>query len=295
MTGDMTLTGPHGHDYSSLARCLKQFAGETLVFVPNPGNAGDNVIDMGMYRLFDRLGLRYEAGVRNATYPGRVVVYSGGGALVDIYPGADAFFRANHPVCRNLILLPHTVRSYGDLLAEMDSRCFLFAREQGSLAYLTAHATGGAQVALSHDLAFMLDDATIRALPWHPVHARTTDHAGPWLRMAVKFWLDARRHRTLNCYRRDHEAPEGPVPETSRDLSKLFASADMSRLSCENTVKILRTVLRFYDRVESNRLHIAILATLVGRQVTMHDNSYGKNRAIWDHSMQGYFPNAVFQ
>lgn len=100
------VTSPRGHDHTELAQVLRSFAEERVVFVANPGNAGDALINLGMYALFRRLGVTWEAGTISGSCPDRVVIFSGGGVLIDLYPNADVFFRRNHPVCKALILLP---------------------------------------------------------------------------------------------------------------------------------------------------------------------------------------------
>lgn len=288
------VIGPHGHDFTPLATCLQAFGDEEIIFVPNPGNAGDALIDLGTYQFFDRIGLRYRLGAVGGTFPGRVVIYAGGGALIDAYPGSDAFFRRNHPVARALVLLPHTVRAYPDLLAAMDARCILFAREAESHAYLTRHCPR-AQVGLCHDLAFFLSPASIRAESWSLAHLRQNGLLGPWLRMAVKFGLVARaRSATLSIFRDDAEKTAIPLPPGNCDLSVFFNSDDKSRSGCANTAKVLSQVFRPYRQIDTNRLHMAILAALSGKAVRMFDNSYGKNRAIYEHSIRDVFPGVTF-
>lgn len=295
------LIGPAGHDYTELANLLKSFGDEPLVFVPNPGNAGDAVINLGMYELFNDLGVKWEYGSYEKNYPGRAIVFSGGGALVDIYPHADNFFRRNHPVCKSLILLPHTVQGYADLVEEMDSRCHLFAREKQSYAFLSAHNKRGAHVYQSHDLAFYLSDRRIAAKPWdwgflsHPTIRKS------WLKMAAKIWFSHLKSPKLNVIRADVEATSTPVPKENFDLSMMFASGHLRSTRmfmnpgvCASTTKAMRMLLRSFSRVSTNRLHIAILSAISGKPVTMMDNAYGKNKNIYDHSIRGFYDQVTF-
>ena len=288
------LLSPHGHDFTALAECLRSFIGTEVVFVPNPGNAGDNLINAAAYRLFERLGVRYVVGTRKETYPDRVIVHSGGGSMVEAYAGSDVFFRRNHPICRALVLMPHTVRTYPDLIAGMDGRCTLFLREKPSFDFVSVHATG-ARVHLGHDLACFLADADIAAMPWSLAHALGPKIRLPWPKIALKLAAARRRGPVLHALRTDLEATDVPLPSPNHDLSRMFATADMSRASCFNTVKVLRHMMRMYETVETNRLHVTILAAIVGRQVRMLDNSYGKNSAVHAQSIAGYFPNVRFE
>lgn len=288
--------GPHGHDFGALAAVLARFAGQRLVFVPNPGNAGDNLINLGMYRLFDDLGVDFEVGDRAGHYPGRVLVYSGGGALVDIYPGAADFFARNHRDCQALILLPHTVRTAGDLIAQMDGRCILFAREAASLAYLQAAATGGAEVGFCHDMAFYLGPQDLKGAPWHLGLLADRGLLLPWVKMLIKIgWRDRLRGPRLQALRTDIEAAGPGTTHRSHDLSALFALADMSRPACEVTARAVCHILQRFPVIATDRLHIAIASAILGREVWMRDNSYGKNRDIYTASMADYFTSVSFQ
>lgn len=286
--------GPRGHDFSSLIHCLEQFQDEEVVFVPNPGNAGDALINLGMYRLFQDLGLRYRMGRRDGVYEGEVVIYSGGGALVPEYPGNGPFFEANHACAKALILLPHTVRAYDDLIARMDSNCYLFAREQNSFAYLQNIETR-ANVALTHDLAFYLDDRAIAEMPWDRGFLMGASRRWSWPKMVAKFTMQAwRGDGQLNALRTDTEKTSVEIPAGNHDMSEMFSSGDMSFGGCASTIKTMRAVFKRYDRVNTNRLHIAVLSALLGLPVDMRDNSYGKNRDIYDQSIKDYFDNVTF-
>lgn len=286
--------GPHGHDYTELATLLRGFGDDPLVFVPNPGNAGDAVINAGMFALFDRLSLRWEQGSITGHYPGRVLIYSGGGALVPEYPGNDRFFLTNHAQARALIVLPHTIRAYRPLIETMGANCHLFAREQGSFDYLMECDTK-AQRYLSHDMAFALDAATVRALPVDWGFVLGGGRGLAWPKMIAKFAIAARRSGgRLSALRQDVERTGIAIPPGNLDLSDLFGPGRMDRPAVSATLRALAAVIDRHHSVDTNRLHIAILSTILGKTVRMRDNSYGKNRAVWDHSMAGRFANATF-
>lgn len=288
------IIGPNGHDFTDVAACLSQFKDETIVFVHNPGNAGDNLINLGTYRLFDQLGLRYESGTIHEDYPGRVVVYSGGGALIASYPGADQFFRRNHATCKALILLPHTVRVHEDLIAQMDARCHLFAREAETHAFLSAHVTE-AHLYMAHDMVFMVDRAYIDTLRWDWGDLRARGLLGSWLKMLIKFRILAmRKGPTLWALRTDLETDTQPTNPDNVDLSKMFGLADMHEAPCHNVARALTTVLTRFGDIRTDRLHIAIFSALLGLPVEMRDNNYGKNRGIYENSMAGRFDNVRF-
>lgn len=293
--------GPHGHDFSELAILLRSYERETLVFVPNPGNAGDALINLGMFELFSDLGVTWEMGSFNLTYPDRVVVFSGGGALIEEYANADAFFRRNINVCKALILLPHTVRGYGNLISAMDSRCHLFAREKISYQFLEMYAVGGARVYTGHDMAFYLSKKSIENanLDWRLLMSSKIGIS--WAKMVIKILFSRLQSSTLSVIRDDIEKTDVCPPVRNYDLSILFATGHLQSINghmtpgvCASTAKVLKVIVQRYKKVETNRLHISILCAILDINVAMLDNSYGKNKSIFSHSIENYFSGVKF-
>jgi exopolysaccharide biosynthesis predicted pyruvyltransferase EpsI len=48
-----------------------------------------------------------------------------------------------------------------------------------------------------------------------------------------------------------------------------------------------------YKKIDTDRLHVAIGATLLEKKVTLFPNSYYKNKAVYDYSLRK-FPNISF-
>ena len=289
------FSGPHGHDFSNLAEVLLRYRDDKIVYVPNPGNVGDALIAFGAYLLFERLGLDVENGRKDAVYPGRVVIFGGGGAMIGRYPDADEFLRNNHAVCKALVLLPHTVRAYGDLLSTMDARCTIFAREQPTMAFIQTHCTGGAQTMLGHDLAFFVSRNDLMTEPWDLGRLNSPELRLSWARMVAKFFVLSRiKSRHLNIFRLDDERTDVDVPDFNYDVATYFWPGDLSRPAAANALKMLRLVMDMFKTVETNRLHMTVMAGLLGKPVVMRDNNYGKNSSIYTQSIDGYFPNITF-
>lgn len=296
-----TYIGPHGHDYSEIYRLIKSFSGQTIVCIPNAGNAGDAFINLGMYQLLEATGVEWEIGLRDLSYPNRVIVHSGGGSLVDEYPGADAFIQRNHAICHALILLPHTVRGHIRLLQSLSSNCHLFARERNSFNFIKEHAIGGARTYIGHDMAFVLEKSMINKLPISIRFLLHKDIIFSWPITIIKIMLTRIYTKKLSVIRIDSESTDLAIPHKNFDLSTLFSSGHlfgtslyMSPGSCASTAKAFSIILQVFDIIETNRLHVAIMSAIFGSTVTMRDNSYGKNRDVFLHSINDYFYNVNF-
>ena len=113
-------------DVEALLRSIKN---QKVVYVPNPGNAGDFFIAHAAYQLFTRVDLSYEIGDPAGYYLGSVIILGGAGNLVHPYPNLGVFLRRNLGRWKQLIILPHTIRSFAEVLHEFDSSCVVFCRD----------------------------------------------------------------------------------------------------------------------------------------------------------------------
>jgi exopolysaccharide biosynthesis predicted pyruvyltransferase EpsI len=295
----VALAGPWGHDFSPVAEVLSRFSGERVLFIPNLGNAGDSLHNLGALTLLDRLRLDYETGDDASDARGRVVVLGGGGSLVQPYRKLHRLIDRIAPAAAALVVLPQSVRAWPETLAALGPNAVVFARDLPSLGYLEAHLTR-AWPGLSHDLAFMLDpedfDSLRQPLTSYLDRTRLRRQLVRMIRMVALARARARGGAALlSAMRTDLEAAQGQVrPAENFDLAQMFAADDMAPWSCAVTARALRAAIAPYAAVQTDRLHVAILATLMRKQVRMLDNSYGKNSAVFAHSMRGRFANLTF-
>jgi exopolysaccharide biosynthesis predicted pyruvyltransferase EpsI len=294
---DMSAVTRRAAMFSELEEYLvNTLNGKKFVYLPDPGNAGDSFIAHATFQLFDRLGLDYEIGDELATYPDRIAVWGGGGNLVPLYVNLNNFLLANARHCERLIILPHTIYGYETTLAQLGPNCDIFCRDQMSLAFVRQHAPR-ANIRLSHDIAFSVNfDQTTQEGRKLPIPFLSDKE---FARRNVKRRLYCVRYdlqscftsKVLNCFRRDSEKTEVKIPSRNIDVSAVFATGNMTRRdSLETTYRMMRFVDGF-ERVNTNRLHIAILSALLGKSVNFYANSYGKNQAVYEHSMANWFPN----
>jgi exopolysaccharide biosynthesis predicted pyruvyltransferase EpsI len=282
-----------------LAELLMRHKTQRMVFVPNPGNAGDSLITCATYVLFKQLRLDFEIGSHTATYPGRFIIYAGGGNLVANYDDAIQFIRKNHSVSSTLVVLPHTIAAHAESLANLAANVHLFCRDFESFQYCR-QAGGGAKIHLAHDMAV--------AVPFAAVAAQINAAKQSGLLPSTPWWMDARYRSlalkqaaklqflsdTLNAFRTDSEKTPRKLPFGNVDVSDLFSSKDFGILGTMGVVSNMVSFLAPYSVVHTNRLHLCILAAWIGKEVRFEGNSYFKNRAIFEHSLRGQFPNVIW-
>lgn len=286
--------------FDDVETLLRSFRHQDVVFVPNGGNAGDGLIAHATYQFLDRIGLRYDIGVQSENYPHRVVIHGGGGNLVDPYPNAADFIDRHIDPSRVLVILPHTIRAHERTVSRFGPNCFVFCREKPSLDYVRAVAPS-ANTTLSHDMAFAwnpeLTERQMREQWRSDIFNRTLLVRDAKRHVRALAYRLATRGRTeeITALRTDLEKTNVTIPRHNIDLSHAFCGDDMMPDSSLHTAFWLMWFINQFKAVRTNRLHIAILSAILGRNVRLSDNRYGKLRDVYEHSMRGRFPNATWE
>lgn len=285
-------------DTNQLASLLRRNSQFDTVYVPNSGNAGDSLIAEATYQFIERIGLQYSVTSLEGDLikPSKVIV-GGGGNLVKPYQNVRNFIERNLQRCEELIVLPHTILAYEDLLSKLDHRCTLICREKKSLDFCLQHAPR-AQVRLGDDMALLWKREETEKYAQKERFNHPADIA--FNLRNLKHWIrDISNRRqivggVLNAFRTDVEGKNTPTMIDSVDLSEIFSSESMARPFASCTINSLANFIDRADIVRTDRLHIAILSSMLGKQVEMHDNSYGKNKLVYEYSLASRFPNITF-
>lgn len=256
---------------------LSRFANrDDVVYITNPGNAGDNLIGQGTLQLMDAIGVRYQFGHYNNVYRNKTLLYAGGGNFVPMYPHFKHFL-ANNVASNQIVLLPHTIYGNESIITSLPDSVIIVCREPVSFAHVRRCITNKRNVLLAHDMAFHLNLEKLGVVPMPPRGE------------------DEDRCKTLHAYRLDVESNVNIVPPKDNiDVSNLFCNGTDSIALLESVSKDLLDFVNMYDTVETNRLHVAIGAALLGKRVRFHNNSYYKCRAIYDFSLKDRYTNVQF-
>ena len=250
---------------------LQSLSGEHVHFFPKSGNAGDGFIAHATYALFESHGIRFTAHHQTETVEGGVVVVGGGGNLVEgRYDDVADLIRRHENVDR-VILLPHTIAGFADVLSRTHRNLTVFCREPVSYQLALMNGASEKNTHLSHDVTFFLDDSHFSR------HFR--DGSG-----------------ALLAFRTDGESTgRFPVRDGNIDISMswngdLWTSADF----CELATNSMAAFVAPFETVQTDRLHVSILSAFLKKKVFLLPNAYYKNRAVFEHSMKSRFPNVTF-
>ncbi len=284
----MTGTLPQLNLRDSIDPFLAGFRGQRVLLYPNPGNAGDCLILAGTIAALEKGGVAYDIIDARADVTGRTVFVGGGGNLVPLYRDISDALERFLPRAARIVLLPHTIRGHARLLRRLDERVSVLCREAESLAYVQ-RVNPRVKSMLAHDMAFHLDA--------DQVLARTDLAAGamPIVEAALAdagFTLASLAAMPRARFMRTDKESRGTAGPGDIDLSAVLGNVSDAESAAITTWSFLR-IVSAARHIETDRLHVAIAAALCGVPCDLHDNTYGKNRAMFAASLRN-FPNVDF-
>jgi exopolysaccharide biosynthesis predicted pyruvyltransferase EpsI len=160
-----------------------------------------------------------------------------------------------------------------------------------------------AQVYLTHDLVFGLDlnqltERTRSNLLKDLLRLALESDSGAlisYIRWRMHILAIKPQHqREMRLMRVDAESKHTGVYPERYDLSSKHQSAYKQRWEAELVSRDFFHVLERAEHIVSDRLHVCIGGALLGKRVTMLDNSYGKNCSVFLTSMKANFPRVAF-
>ena len=241
---------------------LQRYQHEDIIYIPNPGNAGDSLIAFGTIQLFNELGLRWVFGSATGIYHDKVLFYAGGGNLVGLYDDCKIFLQNNKDNNNRIVVLPHTIKSEDVLIKSLDSNVILFCRERTSFQYVHRLARHKQNVYLSKDMAFYIQN-----IDKYKIKQNNTQ-------------------KVCHAFRMDCEQTNISIPDDNIDLSHHLNMPNNTQTNIEPVSMRIFEYLSKFDVVRTNRLHICIAGHLLGKTVHFYPNSYYKNKAVYDYSLR---------
>jgi exopolysaccharide biosynthesis predicted pyruvyltransferase EpsI len=257
----------------SIIAFLKQYTNKKIIYIPNPGNAGDSLIALGTINLFDSININYEIGDKNKLYENKLLFFGGGGNLVGLGYDQCKNFILNNQAKNKIVLLPHTINNEDKLIQNLSENVILICRELYSYNYVQKIIKNKNNVFISKDLAFYID-----------VQYLNTFHK--------------KSKGVCNCFRLDREKTGLKIPNNNNDISQTLRQGISNNTSNLNamheTCKKVFNYLADYEEINTNRLHVAIAGILLNKKVNLYPNSYWKNKAVYEYSIKEKYPNVKF-
>lgn len=274
----------------AVAELLTRLSSQDPVkYLPVPGNAGDSFMNVGFYDLARSIDLRFEVIDRSATISkSDTVVIGGNGNLVPEYTFVAEVLPRLSKSAGTVVMLPSTVREHDLLLAALESNVHLFLREHISFEYCQT-VCRGANVLFDHDMAF---NADVNSLKQRGIFRgfRPTPKTIALLLALATLRPRALFNRRLDAFRVGKESAVPGRGRLATDVSKLAALGTSTEAESYFAASHFFRAIDRFDEIRTDRLHVAIAATRLGKNTVLYDNSYYKCRAVFEASLSRY-PN----
>ena len=96
--------------------------------------------------------------------------------------------------------------------------------------------------------------------------------------------------KVLHALRIDAERTGAPVPSDNVDVSQVFEYGVSPSPVAFRASAALLSYFNAFQHVVTNRLHGCIAAALLGKAVDFYANSYYKNEAVYEFSIEDRYP-----
>lgn len=242
------------------------------MYMPNGGNLGDGLIAAATIQAFAKAGLNWQF-MRG----GDVSIYGGGGSLIEMYQGGYDCLKFLHAIGKPVIILPHTIRGNADFWKSLP-KTTVFCREPISYEFMQSFEQH--EVFLADDMALSLNVHT-------PPYQVVVDYRD-------KLKQSARTQGAVTAFRQDNES-SAPGKATEIDFSQLASPSMQSETDIVAHTVAFLTMIAPFDKVATDRLHVAIACALLGVHCDCYDNSYGKLSAVFEFSLQGRYSNITWR
>ena len=264
---------------------LRQFSGRELLYYPNPGNAGDSLIQTGTYAAFRTAGVNCRTIDINADVHNRIVILGGGGNYVKLYENIRNAIDKFRLAASKIIILPHTIRDNESHISSLDEKFAIFCREAVSYDHVS-RLNNKSEVYLGHDMAFHLNGQEFLSDPANKNIADTF------------FQNRIREHNIapeqiyglkIADFRRVDWESVHSHPTSFADISEIFKVGTGPSEAVIGSWCMLKAV-SLVDSIVTDRLHVGIAACLMDKPCCLYDNSYKKVSAVYHHSIRNRFP-----
>ena len=275
---------------------LKSIKPRTVYVCPYPGNAGDGLIVLGTHHLLDELGITRTLVPAKAD----LILYPGGSPVLwqqDLDVWRDVWQRFPD---KDFVVGPSTFQystlNWADLLRNKGRTVrALFAREPVSYEILQKTSWGVAmQIGLADDPAFSLRRSEfIKELrkactEEYSLFAFRRDHEGSAdsrLFTALRSLLPSGPGYLLErIYRRRRYQEKIAVAQSQEPDTHPRMVSDVASLNFDMFVQGVQRA----KVVHTDRLHVMILACLLGKKVFAYGTAYRKLETVYQYSMKDW-------
>lgn len=272
---------------------------------PNEGNIGDLLIAEATRQFFFCHGLEFQE--YNPALPPQEesynLVYGGGGRFTSHWGKLEWFLKhltASH--VKHCVILPHSLFDADTFVKSLDARHTVFCRESRSYDYCRS-LNASLTVILGDDMGLQLKLNELS--PCRPSAYLESENDEEWQRLKnlLRYGISQRMNKGVHdslvsakvngkksklaiLLRKDKERSTKLHSPLSYDIS-LAIGCVSCRTSPYNSelIRAFAQALNQADSVMTDRLHVAIMAYHLGKEIFLLDNDYHKLSGVYKQSL----------
>ena len=284
---------------NQLLQLITSFNDKPVIYFPNPGNAGDSLIEVATIDFFRQHSIPFKISTNfHDAHKDSVLIHGGGGSFfADNGNVPISFLKINSEKNLNntVIFLPQTYLGNEAFFSSLKDNVHLFSREQTSHTFLQNSNTQ-ANLYLSHDMVFFLDiQQWMNQFSSNRLLLASPSRALKAVRRYSTCKKIAGESKTLYVIRTDKEKKSHEWDEDIHpvDISRAFSMGTKREAYANCAAWYFLKFIDDYDTVKTDRLHVGIAATMLGKRTYLYSNSYFKTSAIFNHSIKNNFNNCI--
>lgn len=242
----------HGYDYTCFN--LEEKYGR------NPLLAGKYLINIALWKLGSKNGFK----LVDVPEDTELILFEGGGYINDIWFGQTLLNQVMKRNGQEIVVGPQSYRFKEPTIETYDNsrKVTLFCREEASLSHLK-------HMDFPDNITFDASPEVALYLDRDDLNNYITWRAGGY---------------ELVAFRKDKESAVDPF--TLKELLNQCENPLQLDVSVKGSITDFVSTVEHSDRIFTDRLHVAILGTILGKEVTLFGNMYHKNRGVYEYSLR---------
>jgi len=274
---------------------LKKNKHQNFFLCSAPGNSGDILLQKSLHLYLKDHSFNLTIDSKKAD----IILMHGGGSIDDVWgTGLTKFIDLLDNYPKKIIAVApctihFTVTDFPEILSVYSQSIYIFAREQKTFTYLQDMILPvNVSINLSHDTAFLLkgteylDKISKQCSSENILLALRTDKESKFL----SFSLDGppKNFYEKLMFRYIRYQLKSVIKNTDANIF-LRENIHFDDISHKNFETFVTTIQRA-KVVYTDRLHVAILSTILGKKVHLYDTKYNKVKDVYEQTLHNY-PN----
>ena len=259
---------------------LKQYIDRKVICIPSPNISISHGVKSSLFwystiALFDDIGLKYVIGTKKDN------IFDVKRGIAPHHIENETLFYEWGSYCRNsiqinkksndIVILPCTIRNEDDLIKSFGKNIKIICKEIVSYKYVYKLIKHKSNVFLSHDLMFYIKNLNIN------MHTRDANKT-----------FDKCSYGILNCYNKKQLQLVTRFLDINHNDDKSFNKIKSTALS-------LFKYISNYNTINTDRLYIAIVGSILNKNVNIYPDNCYKNKAVFDYSIKNVYQNTKFK